>query len=659
MRIIKKSACLLIALILVAALIPLSAPPSSAAAVKIYGIDVSKWQGTNVDWAKVKASGVKFVILRIGTTYGKDSTFESNYTKAKAQGLDVGVYFYNYSKTKATIEQDAASVVSWLAGRQLEYPVYFDLEDNSLLSGYTNTDRTNFCIWFNTVIENAGYYAGVYTGYYWMNNYVNISTLRAKYPIWMARYLNSGTDSQDYSNLCGMWQYSSKGAVNGISGNVDMNVCYTDYPAYVKSHGLNHYSTAAPLTGYFTVNATALNVRSGGSTDYGVVATIQNGTEVAVTGYNADASWASVRYPGGAGWCKASYLTYRKAFPSIKVRYDGGGLQTTLPAGADCQIFTNYTLSAQRPEVGGYNFLGWNVMRTSDGKWRASSGEWTASVPQSPALYAPSSVFALDETNVNSDAQTETFVFSASWEYVAPISMAYYTVTTNTSPLMVRSADNTNGTVLARAPKGSEVAVIGFNADCSWARVIFEDTVGWSSMTYLTFKEDFGDMSVVYDMNGVPDVFCQGSVQKPFDTFEVGGEGITAEGYEFLYWTVSRASDGKTLTSDGGWALSPAAENAAHFLPGDSATLSYKHLNREVSSDTYTFCAHWQALLPDVLLGDVNGDGKVNSKDVSLFKRVLAFQESETEIVRANADTNGDGKLNSKDLSQLKRLLAG
>ena len=196
MKSIKRFLCLTLVFLMLASFVPIFHTPSDAAAMKIYGIDVSKWQGT-IDWAKVKAAGVKFAIIRIGTTQGKDGKFEQNYTAAKAQGIDVGVYFYTYSKTQAANAADAQTVVNWLAGRKLEYPVYFDLEDSSLLSGYTNADRTNFCIAFNTVIENAGYYAGVYTGYYWLNNYVNASTLRARYPIWMARYLNSGTDSQD------------------------------------------------------------------------------------------------------------------------------------------------------------------------------------------------------------------------------------------------------------------------------------------------------------------------------------------------------------------------------------------------------------------------------------------------------------------------------
>jgi|GEM_PF-2215182 GH25 family lysozyme M1 (1,4-beta-N-acetylmuramidase)/uncharacterized protein YraI len=660
MKLVKKFVCVAIVLLMLAISVPMTPNRADAAAVKIYGIDVSKWQA-NIDWAKVKAAGVKFAILRIGTTYGKDSYFEKNYTAARAQGIDVGVYFYNYSTTKSAIESDAQKVVTWLDGRQLEYPVYFDLEDNSLVSGFTNTDRTNMCIWFNTVIENGGYYAGVYTGYYWMNNYINASTLKARYPFWMARYLNSGTDSQDYSNLCGMWQYSSKGSVNGISGNVDMNVCYTDYPTYVKNHNLNHYTgggTSTPLTGYYTVTATGLNVRSGDSTSYGILTTISNGTEVAVVGSNAAGTWVNIRYNGINGWCNVSYLAYRKAFPSVSISYDPNGLDAAVPSASSAEVFASYQLSSSVPAYGGYEFASWSVKRASDGAWQKSDGTWTTNASESLKTYAPSSSFSIDEFSLNSAATAETYTFFANWEYIAPIAMGFYTVTTNTSPLMVRSTDSTSGTILARAPKGSEVAVFGFNADASWARVMYEDTAGWCSMTYLTFKEAFGDMNVVYNMNGVQNVFCDGAVYKPFDTFTVEGDGITAEGYEFVCWTLTRASDGKVYCTDGTWKVSPSESEIMHFSPGDEFCLLYANLNRAVQSDTYTFTAVWNEVQLDIVLGDANGDGHVNVSDITLIKKFISGLVAESDILIVNSDANGDGKINVKDVSLIKRLIA-
>ncbi len=655
----KRILCIALALIMLAAVIPLSSFRTDAAAMKIYGIDVSKWQG-NIDWAKVKAAGVKFAIIRIGTTQGKDSYFETNYNAAKAQGIDVGVYFYTYSKTQAATVSDAQKVLTWLAGRKLEYPVYFDIEDNSLLSGYTKTDRTNFCIWFNTVIENGGYYAGVYTGYYWLNNYVDAATLRARYPIWMARYLNSGTDSQDYSNLCGMWQYSSKGSVNGISGNVDMNVCYTDYPTYIKNNGLSGYTASSaepPKAGYYSVTASSLNIRSGDSSSTASYGTVPNGTELAVVGFNSAYTWANVRYNGINGWCSMTYLKYKKAFPEVHVSYNSGEVSTSVPAGAAPAVFTNYTVSSAVPIFAGYEFISWKLTRSSDGKWQKTDGTWTAdSAASDLKTYAPSSQFAINEYALNSAAAAETYTFVAGWNYVAPIQMAYYTVTTNSSPLMVRSADSTSGAILARAPKGSEVAVIGFNADCSWARVIFEGVEGWSSMTYLTYKESFGNMTINYDVNGVPDVYCEGVVASPFSTVTVGGDGIGADGYEFRYWVLKRSSDNAIYCSDGTWDAAATEDRFAHFSPNDEIYLGYSNLNRAVSDDVYTFTAFWEETVK-IRIGDVNGDGTVNLVDLKALKAHLAGLND--SIVLLNADLNGDGAVNVKDVAPLKSMIAG
>lgn len=660
MKSLKRIVSALIVVTLIASLLPALA--FRADATKVYGIDVSKWQGT-IDWAKVKAAGVKFAIIRIGTSQGKDGKFEANYTAATAQGIDVGIYFYTYSKTKAATESDAQKVLTWLNGRKLEYPVYFDLEDNSLLSGYTNTDRTNFCIWFNTVIENAGYFAGVYTGYYWLNNYVNKATLTQKYAIWMARYLNSGTDSQDYSNLCGMWQYSSKGSVNGISGNVDMNVCYVDYPTIIKTHGFNGYggsggssgggTTPTVLsTGYYTINTGALNIRQGPGTSYDIVTSYTNGTQVAAVGFNSDYSWANVRCGSTVGWCSAKYLSFVKAFPVINVGYDAGGLNTSVPASSQANIFTNYTVSATAPSYGGYSFLGWNLKRSSDGKWQASDGSWTSDANASLKLYAPSSTLSLDESAVNSSATIETFTFTAKWEYIAQYQMGYYTVTTNTSPLNIRDMDSTSGGIVAKAPKGSEVAVFGFNSDVSWARVVWGEYSGWCSMTYLTFKEAFGVMTVSYDMNGVEGVFCPSSVCSPFDTFEIGGDGIEAEDYEFTGFTLTRLSDGKTYSSDGSWQSS--AANARVFQPGEEFSLGYANLNRAVQNDTYSFKAGWIRL---AMRGDVNGDGLITAQDMRLLKQYLVGLIGDGDIDMTNADVNSDGDITAKDSRALKDIL--
>lgn len=187
--------------------------------MKRKGIDVSKHQGT-IDWKKVKNDGVEFAIIRIG--YGgsapvKDAKFEENYKNARANGLDVGVYIYSYADTLTDAKTEANAVINWLGGRDLELPVYFDIEDKkqSILG---NTLRTNITKTFCEMIEGAGYWAGIYANKSWLTSKLNMNELNA-YTVWVAQWANTNTYKGPYA----MWQYTSDGSVNGISGRVDMN----------------------------------------------------------------------------------------------------------------------------------------------------------------------------------------------------------------------------------------------------------------------------------------------------------------------------------------------------------------------------------------------------------------------------------------------------
>lgn len=210
------------------------------------GIDVSYWQsyfqGTyrEIDFAKVKNAGNQFVIMRIGTSYGPDSTFENNYKKAKAAGLDVGCYFYTYAKTVEESLKDAKNVVTWLGDKQFEYPVYFDIEDATLES-LSKEDKMAICETFASYVSQAGFLVGIYCNPYWLNYQLDTATVKNSYELWLAHWTDSGNPDVDKSSDCRLWQYSAKGTVDGIAGEVDMAVSYFDYPTYIKENGLNNY----------------------------------------------------------------------------------------------------------------------------------------------------------------------------------------------------------------------------------------------------------------------------------------------------------------------------------------------------------------------------------------------------------------------------------
>lgn len=201
------------------------------------GIDVSKWQG-NIDWKKVKTAGIEFAMLRGG--YGKNSNqkdayFEQYYKNAKAVGMPVGVYHYSYATSVEDAKKEAEFCISYLKGKQLEYPVAFDIEDKTQIS-LTTERRTDIVKAFCDAMEKAGYYVILYTNLDWTRTKLDMSKL-TKYDVWIAQWAAQCTYTGNY----GMWQYSDKGKVAGISGNVDMDYAYKDYPSIIKKAGLNGF----------------------------------------------------------------------------------------------------------------------------------------------------------------------------------------------------------------------------------------------------------------------------------------------------------------------------------------------------------------------------------------------------------------------------------
>lgn len=208
----------------------------------IYGIDVSRYQG-KIDWQKVKDAGIQFAIIRAG--YGreikqKDSMFEENYAGCKAIGLPVGAYWYSYADTTDRAKQEAQTFLEAIKGKQFEYPVWFDQEYEPAIKALTNQKRTDIVKTFCDAMESAGYYTGIYCSRDWINSKL-ISGQIKSYDVWVAAYTNSdnpGSVALPY----GMWQYSSKGSVPGISGNVDLDAAYKDYPSIIRKAGLNGYT---------------------------------------------------------------------------------------------------------------------------------------------------------------------------------------------------------------------------------------------------------------------------------------------------------------------------------------------------------------------------------------------------------------------------------
>jgi GH25 family lysozyme M1 (1,4-beta-N-acetylmuramidase) len=207
-------------------------------------IDVSRYQSA-IDWAQVAAAGYKGAMLKTVSTNRKlskradglyiDPTFEDNYRNAKAAGLDVGVYYYTYATNKDMVNAELSLLRQAVYGKELTLPVAVDVEDNKLgkLDKQSLTDLTAYAL---HEVEQLGFYAQLYTytSFAKAHLFVGGAALHP-YDVWLADYTGKTPNVTFNYNA---HQHTSKGAVPGISGNVDLNVTTLNYPRIIRKKGL-------------------------------------------------------------------------------------------------------------------------------------------------------------------------------------------------------------------------------------------------------------------------------------------------------------------------------------------------------------------------------------------------------------------------------------
>lgn len=192
------------------------------------GIDVSQWQG-NIDWQKVKGAGVQFAMLRAG--YGRnnlDTKFHRNAQGAIAAGIPIGLYWFSYALNVEMARREAQYAVEVAKKYKITWPIAYDLEYDTVSYAVKNgvaitkSLATQMAIAFCEEIKRLGYIPMVYTNLDYLNRYFDRSKL--PYDLWYAQYASTASVADKE-----IWQYSSKGSVPGIAGNVDMNHGYKDY----------------------------------------------------------------------------------------------------------------------------------------------------------------------------------------------------------------------------------------------------------------------------------------------------------------------------------------------------------------------------------------------------------------------------------------------
>ena len=262
--------------------------PHIVTSTTIRGIDVSSYQG-DIDWKQVKESGIQFAILRSTLKSGKpDSKFIEYIKGCDNNKIDVSVYKYSYALTENQAITEANTVISLLNGRKCK--IWLDLEDES----QTQLGKSGILKIANAFIktcENKGYSVGIYCNLNWVKNYIDDSL--KKYDLWIARYgKNSGQLEEKYKPNVNekIWQYSSRGKIPGINGDVDLNILYND----------TIHSSTPTIKNIVKVNTT-LNVRN--KPNGTIVDKLKNGDEVDISNYQN--GWFEI---GKDRWVSADYI---------------------------------------------------------------------------------------------------------------------------------------------------------------------------------------------------------------------------------------------------------------------------------------------------------------------------------------------------------------
>lgn len=215
-----------------------------------------------LNWRAIRNAGFDFAILRAGYSGTKDAVFEMNYADARAAGMDLGVYYYTYATTVEEAKAEAEELIGWLANKQFEYPIYYDMEESRLTSVEKDT-LTEMCLVFVDTLRRAGYYGAVYSNNSFLNDHLNADELKSYGEIWYARYQKDPSQPSDdfsieaddndfvwldtYGKQLGLWQYTQHGVISdsNISQKVDMNYAFKDYPTLMKKFCLNGFTPEA------------------------------------------------------------------------------------------------------------------------------------------------------------------------------------------------------------------------------------------------------------------------------------------------------------------------------------------------------------------------------------------------------------------------------
>lgn len=196
------------------------------------GVSISKYQNRAgaIDWEAVKADGVSFALVRMGYLNDLDPHFEENMRNAAAHGIKTGAYLYSQAIDLDTAVKEAQFFIEYLKEYPVSYPVALDFESQYILdAGLSVEQMTAIVNVFCKTVADAGYLPMLYGNNEWLTRHVDVSQI--PYDIWYSRYY---TDQHDFPNR-GIWQCIDTGKVNGITGDVTLELAFKDYSAQIPS----------------------------------------------------------------------------------------------------------------------------------------------------------------------------------------------------------------------------------------------------------------------------------------------------------------------------------------------------------------------------------------------------------------------------------------
>ena len=314
-------------------------PEDGETAEATLGIDVSKYQGGNIDWTAVKEAGIDFVIVRVGYRTKatgiiyEDPTARYNMQEAQKNGIKVGAYFFSSAVSEQEAKEEASWLASFISQYRITYPVAYNCEDfksqDSRQYGLDKTARTNIASAFLDTIQAAGYTPMFYASKNEMEGSADwdMDVLGSRYKIWVSQYPEKpfpDTAASTYSGRHDMWQYTSQGQVAGIGKKVDVNVAYFGYSkeAEAKDPTPAEVVEANPEVGIIfteteeTVTAKIeTNLRTAPTTAKGsqVVDKLVNGQTATRTGVGNN-GWSRLEYNGQKVYAVSSFLTTDLAY---------------------------------------------------------------------------------------------------------------------------------------------------------------------------------------------------------------------------------------------------------------------------------------------------------------------------------------------------------